>query len=180
MHLLLLFTRSAAPNSATPWIAAPASPPRAISQSLLRLVSTESVMPSSHLVLYCISYGCLKYYHIIPWGEYGWTVRELSPLYYPLGGIRMDDEGTLSRLYYPWNTDGRWGNSLYTNSAASLLVWKRVNVKMKPAVLPSRHSTQKLALPEGSGFPGSLGLWHLVALLMLDWTFFLAFLEIEV
>ena len=83
------------------------------------------MMPSSHLVLYCISYGCLKYYHIIPWGEYGWTVRglsldyiipweeygwtvrELSPLYYPLGGIRMDGEGTLSRLYYPWNTDGR-------------------------------------------------------------------------
>ena len=47
----------------------------------------------------------------------------LSILYYPLGGIRMDDEGTLSILYYPlggirMDDEG----TLYTNSATSLLV----------------------------------------------------------
>ena len=41
-------------NSVTPWIAAlQASLPLTISQSLLKLMSTESMMTSNHLILYC-------------------------------------------------------------------------------------------------------------------------------
>ena len=46
------FSRSVVSNSATPWIAArQASLSIANSQSLLKLMSIESVMPSSHLIL---------------------------------------------------------------------------------------------------------------------------------
>ena len=50
-NLLLLFSREAVFNSATPWTAAhQASLSFTISQSLLRLTPTESVMPSNHLI----------------------------------------------------------------------------------------------------------------------------------
>ena len=49
---LLLFTHSVVLNFATPWTAAhQASLSFTISQSLLKLVSIESVMPSNHLIL---------------------------------------------------------------------------------------------------------------------------------
>ena len=50
--LLLLFSRSVVSDSATPWTAAhQASLSFTNSGSLLRLMSIESVMPSSHLIL---------------------------------------------------------------------------------------------------------------------------------
>ena len=50
--LYLLFSRSVLSDSATTWTAAhQASLSFTISQSLLQLMSTESVMPSNHLVL---------------------------------------------------------------------------------------------------------------------------------
>ena len=50
--LLLLFSRSVVSDSATPWTAAPkASLSFTIFRSLLKLMSTESVMPSNHLIL---------------------------------------------------------------------------------------------------------------------------------
>ena len=52
--LLLLFNRSVVFNSAKPWSAAhQASLCFTISQSLLKLMSIESVMPSNHLILCC-------------------------------------------------------------------------------------------------------------------------------
>ena len=49
---MLLFSHSVVPNSATPWTAVyRASISFTISQSLFRLMSIESVMPSNHLVL---------------------------------------------------------------------------------------------------------------------------------
>ena len=49
---VLLFSHSAVPNSAIPWTAArQAILSYTVSQSLLKLMSIESVMPSSHLVL---------------------------------------------------------------------------------------------------------------------------------
>ena len=51
--LLLLFSHSVMYDSATPWTAAcQASPSFTISQSLFKLMSIESVMPSNHLILY--------------------------------------------------------------------------------------------------------------------------------
>ena len=51
---MLLFSRSVMSTSATPWTAAcQASLSFTISQSLLKLVSVQSVMPSNHLILYC-------------------------------------------------------------------------------------------------------------------------------
>ena len=48
----LLFSRSVLSDSATPWTAAcQASLSFTISQSLLKLMSTESVIPSNHLIL---------------------------------------------------------------------------------------------------------------------------------
>ena len=50
--LLLLFSRSVIRPSATPWTAAHQSPLSfTISQTLLKLMSTESMMPSNHLIL---------------------------------------------------------------------------------------------------------------------------------
>ena len=50
--VLLLFSCSVVSNSATPWTAAhQASPSFTISQSLLRYMSIESVMPSNCLIL---------------------------------------------------------------------------------------------------------------------------------
>ena len=52
--LLLLFSCSVMSNSATPWTAAhQASLSFTISQSLLKLMSIESVIPSNHLILCC-------------------------------------------------------------------------------------------------------------------------------
>ena len=52
LAVLLLFSRSVTSDSATPWtIALQASLSFTISQSLLKLMSTESVMPSNHLIL---------------------------------------------------------------------------------------------------------------------------------
>ena len=49
---MLLFSRQVASDSATPWTAArQAFLSFTISQSLLRLVSIESVMPSNHFIL---------------------------------------------------------------------------------------------------------------------------------
>ena len=49
---MLLFSRSVESNSVTPWTAAgQASLSFTISQSLLKLMSIESVMPSNHLIL---------------------------------------------------------------------------------------------------------------------------------
>ena len=51
---MLLFSHSVLSNSATPWTAAcQASLSITNSQSLLELMSMESVMPSSHLILCC-------------------------------------------------------------------------------------------------------------------------------
>ena len=51
---MLLFSDSVLSNSATPWTAAhQASLSFTISQSLLKLMFIESVMPSNHLVLCC-------------------------------------------------------------------------------------------------------------------------------
>ena len=50
----MLFSRSVGSNSVTPWTAAgQASLSFTISQSLLKLMSIESVIPSNHLVLFC-------------------------------------------------------------------------------------------------------------------------------
>ena len=47
-----LFSRLVTADSVTPWTAAcQASPSFTISQSLLKLMSTESMIPSNHLVL---------------------------------------------------------------------------------------------------------------------------------
>ena len=52
-QLLVQFSRSVMSDSATPWTAAcQASLSIANSQSLLKLMSIESVMPSSHLILF--------------------------------------------------------------------------------------------------------------------------------
>ena len=49
---LLVFSHSVVSDSATPWTAArQASLSFTISQSLLKLMSIESVMPSNHLIL---------------------------------------------------------------------------------------------------------------------------------
>ena len=49
-----MFSHSAVSGSATPWTAiCQASLSFTISQSLLKLMSTESVMPSNHLILCC-------------------------------------------------------------------------------------------------------------------------------
>ena len=54
LNALLLFSRSVMPDSATPWTAeCQASLSCTVSWSLLRLMSTESVMPSNHLILCC-------------------------------------------------------------------------------------------------------------------------------
>ena len=51
-HLMLLFSRSVVSHSATPWTAAlHASLSFTTSQSLLKLNSVDSVMPSNHLIL---------------------------------------------------------------------------------------------------------------------------------
>ena len=51
--MLLLFSCSVVCDSATPWTAArQASLSFTVSQSLLKLMSIESVMPSNHLILY--------------------------------------------------------------------------------------------------------------------------------
>ena len=59
--LLLLFSRSAVSDSATPWAATrQASLSFPTSQSLLKLMSIESVMPSNHLIL-CLPFSsCLQ------------------------------------------------------------------------------------------------------------------------
>ena len=50
----LLFSRSVVSDSATPWTAArQVSPSITNSQSLLKLMSVKSVMPSNHLILCC-------------------------------------------------------------------------------------------------------------------------------
>ena len=55
---LLLFSHSGLSNSVTPWTAAhQASLFFTISQSLLRLMSIESIMPSNHVVL-CCPFSC--------------------------------------------------------------------------------------------------------------------------
>ena len=52
----LLFTHQVMSNSVTPWpVAGQASLSFAISQSLLKLMSMESVMPSNHLILSSLS-----------------------------------------------------------------------------------------------------------------------------
>ena len=52
---MLLFSCSVMSNSAVPWTAAhQASLSCTVSQSLLRLMSTESVMQSNHLILCCL------------------------------------------------------------------------------------------------------------------------------
>ena len=52
--MLLLFSRSVVSNSETPWTAAhQTSLSFTISQSLLKLMSIELVMPSNHLILCC-------------------------------------------------------------------------------------------------------------------------------
>ena len=52
--LMLFFSRSVVSDSMTPWTAAhQASLSFTISRSLLKFMSTESVMPSSHLLLCC-------------------------------------------------------------------------------------------------------------------------------
>ena len=54
-YILLLFSCYILSDSATPWIAArQASLSFTVSQSLLKLMSIESVMLSNHLVLYCL------------------------------------------------------------------------------------------------------------------------------
>ena len=54
IYVLLLFSSSVVSDSATPWTAAhQASLSFSISQSLLNLMSSESMMPSNHLVLCC-------------------------------------------------------------------------------------------------------------------------------
>ena len=51
--MLFLFSRSVVSDSETPWAAAhQASLSFTISQSLLKLTSVESVMPSNHLILW--------------------------------------------------------------------------------------------------------------------------------
>ena len=51
--LLLLFSHSVVPDFATSWtVALQASLPFTISWSLLKLMSTELVMPFNHLILY--------------------------------------------------------------------------------------------------------------------------------
>ena len=53
--MMSLFSHSVVSNSATPWTAGrQASLSFTISQSLLRLMSIESVMPSNHLILCCL------------------------------------------------------------------------------------------------------------------------------
>ena len=47
----LLFSLSVTSDFATPWTAAHQAPLSIISQSLLKLMSIKSVMPSNHLVL---------------------------------------------------------------------------------------------------------------------------------
>ena len=50
--LSLFFSRSVMSDPATPWTAALQAPPSSsISHSLVKLMSTESVMPSNHLIL---------------------------------------------------------------------------------------------------------------------------------
>ena len=52
MALLLLLSCQVMPDSVTPWTAArQASLSFTVSQSLLKLMSVESVMPSNHLIL---------------------------------------------------------------------------------------------------------------------------------
>ena len=52
IYIVLFFSHCVVPNFVTPWTAArQASMSFAISRSLLKLVSTESVMPSNHLIL---------------------------------------------------------------------------------------------------------------------------------
>ena len=54
VRILLLFNHSVVSDSATPWTSArQASLSFTISQSLLKLMSIESVMPSNHLILCC-------------------------------------------------------------------------------------------------------------------------------
>ena len=54
IFLSVQFSRSVVSDSATPWTAAyQASPSITNSWSLLKLLSTESVMPSNHLILCC-------------------------------------------------------------------------------------------------------------------------------
>ena len=63
------FSRSVVSNSATPWTAAcQASLSITNSQSLLKLMSIESAMPSNHLILcklnYINLYKCIKFYKL--------------------------------------------------------------------------------------------------------------------
>ena len=59
--MLLLFSRSVMSDSATPWTAARlASLSITNSRSLLKLMSTELVMPSNHLTLCCPLSSCLQ------------------------------------------------------------------------------------------------------------------------
>ena len=54
LNSLLLFSHSVVSDSVTPWTAAcQASLSFTVSQSLLKLMSIESVMPSNHLILCC-------------------------------------------------------------------------------------------------------------------------------
>ena len=54
LRSLLLFSRSVVSDSVIPWtVACQTSLSSTISQSLLKLMSTESVMPSNHLILCC-------------------------------------------------------------------------------------------------------------------------------
>ena len=54
MKAYVLFSRSVVSDSPTPWAAAlQPSPSFTISQSLLRPMSAESVMPPNHLILCC-------------------------------------------------------------------------------------------------------------------------------
>ena len=71
--LNLLFSCSVVSDSATPWTAAHQAPLSfTISQSLLKLMSTELVMLSNHLILFCPLLLCLQSF--LPSGSFpmGW------------------------------------------------------------------------------------------------------------
>ena len=107
---------------ATPWTAArQASLSFTISQSLLRLVSIESVMPSNHLILRCLLlllpsiFPCIRVFSIestlpIRWPKY-WSFS-FSGRWWSTGKSGVLQSMELQRVGHDWATEQLLDNSL--------------------------------------------------------------------
>ena len=98
----LQFSHSVVSDSATPWTAArQASPSITNSQSLLKLMSTESVVPSNYLIFCCPLLFLPSIFPSIRWPKYWSFSFSISPSdeYSGLISFRIDWLDLLARVF---------------------------------------------------------------------------------